>query len=343
MKKLLLLLMAFCFIQLGFAQKTENIPTEAEWRNYLHSRLSGIQTKLYNLALQGKVNAYTNDSFKTVYSLEHLKYRGSNKYQKYINGIDDNADSTYRPFSPNKIQTIWFKQKTNTAAFDIHQQRELTGIALIYQPSYRLGLLSMPHPLLNIRINDLKTFLTIDEFSFISLLYYYSLQCNTLNMVNIMADEDPFYFYNTYPSSSYVIDSIFIDKIVYMQLNSGGFINDQLYNNPLEKIILDHQTEELISNSEFNRKYYGSRKTRIVTGIVNNQQVLKDTIIQEPYPMYFISSIEMKGANAMGFNFDIVPENKVSLKFSISLQALKDKKIAPTYVWFYEDYFRWKL
>lgn len=342
MKKILLLLFITFQSLIGLAQSVQNDPSKNEWTSYFYARLGQIQTKLYNLALQGKVKAYISDSLVTHYSIEDLNYRGSNKSSKYRTGFDDNPTEQFKPFDPSNLQGIWFLQKKNESAFDIHQQASLIGIGLIYQPSYH-GILAMPHPIFHIAIADLKAKLTADELSFLLLLNHYSFNSNSLfESPHFPGDlSDEFLYHNLVRHSYNMADSGFMDKIINMCFQTQPFLSDYFNGNQNIRIIHDHQTKRLISLSELNTKYYTPVQTQIVTGVKDNKEILKDTVMKEP--VYLFRECKIETDNGQPVQFIYTPHySPADIKFSISILSLKDNKIAPAYIWFLEDYFRWK-
>ena len=92
--KLLFLLSLVITSQILCAQVTKPMPTEEEWQTYFYAKKAGIQKKLYQLAIDGKIKAYKTDSLITI-------YKGSWKGEFYLNGNETKQISPFLDTAEN--------------------------------------------------------------------------------------------------------------------------------------------------------------------------------------------------------------------------------------------------
>src|SRR6478609_4722519 len=127
--KLIAFLLLCFYAKESFAQKQFNPPSEKDWNDYFFSKEKAIRTKLFNLALEGKLKAYRNDSMARYFSLEELKNRGS--FEIVMNEVVANV-----PMSADKLEHIWFVKNITTSPFEPTESNQLRGIAITFSPVF---------------------------------------------------------------------------------------------------------------------------------------------------------------------------------------------------------------
>lgn len=100
MKKLTTILLVFN----SFVASAQIQITDSLFESFIKKEIANINFKLYYAAIEGKVTAYTNDSCKTIYSINELKEQGSYTFVAQVTDrYGDAKDTMYVvPFDPAK-------------------------------------------------------------------------------------------------------------------------------------------------------------------------------------------------------------------------------------------------
>ncbi len=347
--KSIFILIALCFISTAKAQVNKALPTKQQWETYFFEKKAAIQTKLYNLALQGKLKGYYNDSLASYFSIEDLKKRGGKE------NIVNIADRTYpgeyidsvvfEPLNPKDISSFWFEK---TIDYDQNLQKEtneLKAITLNFSPTI-MGMQLKEMPLFFLSISDLKIHLSKDEYDWLMLVYFYIKRDNTIRFIENNDDTtyDRFWNIKLFPNITHTTDSLFFKKLSTSLFLSHFYINNFFYydipNYTRKPFIYDNQLKKLIDLNQFDEKYYNLISVPILD---NNGDYFKDTLIRERYNNEKINSVEwnLKSQKIENIIFFITNGiEKSSLKFSIPITVLKNENMLPKNFWFFEDYYR---
>ncbi|MDI1234950.1 MAG: hypothetical protein PSX81_11750 [bacterium] len=341
-KHLLILLFVFCYGNIQ-AQIEKSLPTEAEWQSYFYAKQSSIQTKLYQLVLDGKVKAYKNDSLITPYRLEDIKKRGSIEKIITYKGKDS---VIYEAMKPSDMKEFWFCKQISTSPFNEVESNKLVAIVLTFQPTFG-GFKARTNPLCWLLVSDLKTVLSKEDYEWLLLVFYYVKNDNKL----LFRDSE---WGDAYWEANHVklLNNISnADSVLYQKMGqsfgiSSFYFESYWYDERHVTIanIYDFQQKKTITYNDFQTKYQEQLSVFMQTD-VNDLTIGKDTIIYNPRVLEKISNLIVDKAShkIKTFNFEIKDSenaNKI-LKFSMDAEFIRKTGMLPTLFWFFEDYYKW--
>lgn len=350
--KLKLLLISIFILNVAIAQVNKPLPTKQQWETYFFEKKAAIQTKLYNLALQGKIKAYYNDSLAGYYSIEDLKKKGR---KEVVVALLDNEsgylyDSVYfEPFNPKDILSIWYLKKLEYNQSTQIETNQLKCLSLGYKLKIG-GIEIMEIPLFWLSISDLKSNLSKDEFDWLMLMYYYVKNDNTIRFIENNDDTAYDRFWEINQNTNNILihktDSLFFKKLSTSLYLSHFYIHDFCYYSSFRYLhtpyIFDLQQKKMINLIQFEEKY---NLELIIPIQDNNGDYLKDSMIKTPHVIDKIESVEwnVKSQKIENLLF-YIPNGieKSSFKFSIPIYIMKNENMLPKNFWFFEDYYRFK-
>lgn len=367
----------FCFFKIQ-AQVQEPLPTEEEWQNYFHHKKASLQTKLYLLAVAGKIKAYKNDSLTSFFEPSLFLKRGSTEIGHEIDSnyfIDEKTKSiihknneaitkrreqrfklkketiTVQPFDYNwGLKEFWFTKRIKTSPFDTFENSYMDAMALTFTPTY-MGYAGRIQPLCWFSIIDLKHVLLKDEFEWIQLMFYYTKNDNTLVWRRFDQHNDDIYQEINNTQSAYVIyacDSMMFVKISNTIYHSSFYINRFLRDDTTNKsnmpIIFDHQKNEQITYSQFQKNYYD--ELLIILPLDPKKPNLnREAIYESHWELNLPREIEFDTINfklkSFIFEFRKFQPKDQLFKFSIDADIIRKTETRKTLFWFFEDYYKW--
>ncbi|MES2617365.1 MAG: hypothetical protein V4613_05775 [Bacteroidota bacterium] len=341
-KLIAFLLLCICAHE-SIAQKQFAPPTEKDWNNYFFSKEKAIRTKLFNLALEGKITAYKNDSLAGKYSIEDLKSRGNFEIvmNEQVGNVSMNAD---------KLEHIWFIKTITTSPFESTESNVLKCIAITFSPIFG-SIKANQSPFCLFAPQDVKKMLTPEEYNWLMLIYHYTKNDNTL-VYRDLDDYDVFWEIN-HVKNSYVAnkaDSSLYKKLGISLLSSNFYMEEALgrdifHGDTMPALIYDLQTKQYIDLYKFETSYSDETVVFLATDL-NDPTVGYDTMIANPFQFRHINSFTVNASTykITSFNYEFVTSNppKKTYRFTIATEPIRNLNTLPAVFWFFEDYFRWK-
>jgi len=336
------------------AQTTINTPNEREWKTYLLNRIDSIQQKLYKIVIQGKAKAYMNDSLTSVYSLQSLKLRGNIETPFFVQIADDPDDGydsvSSEPFNPKRLKGLGFLKEFSNSYFDLEEKSKLVAVSLLYEPIIG-GMLFNKMPFCWISISEVESQLTVKEFEFLKMYYYF---CNHGDGISKGYDsydyinENPFDVLMTNYKREYVLGDSLQNKLIYTMLVRNDFFSSVLLQNPLLEIVFDETQKRKVSYIYLDNTYSEVReisyfdKGDSISGVYTNLILYN---LKSPQKLNFSNNNQLETISFICDKSRIKSkENKKPIKdfvFTLSKEDLMRANVQPILIWFYEDYFNW--
>jgi hypothetical protein len=335
----LIFLLCLSFIP-AKAQTRIAIPSEKEFEHYFYARQQGITTKLYNLALQGRIKAYKTDSLASFYSQLELKDRGSRQVELKM-----------QTFKPEELQGIMFLKGISPIEAGVADTSRLLGLALLFEPYYG-GIKGIIQPMFWVSTSDLKNMLEESEMEFLSSIYFYSRNSNSVRMY-WEADNpsfDAFWDLNNSNRVHIWPDSTFykmaVSMLKYSQFYFPVLFHDMGHRESTKNpLIFDEQQNKHITRTEFDNTYKRFETVFLSTD-PNNPAIGKDTTFEQPFNWDFVNAISFdnktKKLSKYHFSFRLNETDKKTLDFYINVSFNRHLAAVQPIIWFYEDYIRWK-
>ncbi len=340
MKIKLIAIMLLCISNYeGFAQKQFAPPTEKEWNTYITTREKQLVNKIYQLAIEGKLKIYFNDSLATPISPKLWQMYNDNS-----ENILNNTKTT--PFNPDRLAGFLFTKTIQTSFLETKELSTLKAVALSYTPAIQDMGKIFRFPLGFFSITELNNVLTPSESAFISTLYFFARNGNTIwHLSSIETDlYKDIIFQKPVATIIYTTNTTLIKNISHSLYNVNFSIEELLLNHVNTFEIFDHQIQKPIVLSKFQTNYY----TQMVVFLyldANDPTFGIDSVIKVPYELKVIKNITIDTVNfkIKSFNYEFphpLEIDKITY-FSIPAEPIRKLNTFPVVFWLFEDYFRW--
>lgn len=306
------------------AQKIIPVPTREEFLEYLNGKQDSIETRLYWLAVTGKIKAYRNDSLVSILSpratammggwkrhdTSNLKYLY--KHNKDSSGVlgfmpnpkfDQHKWDTLKliPFSPTNIFSIRFVGKSRGDAFSPVGTISLKGISLVTSSVYQNSNMGFYYPLFWLKYKDIEKHLSREDLKFLNLLHHYARNSHCVNTYrNPNGVGDAFEELNNIGQIVIRPDSLFYRQLASMLLNSQFYLDGIIYPNglshetyeksefalklKLKRIIYDDQQKKYLNIIEYQQAYW--KMQGISVADISRPGEYVDSFYKVPIPLY---------------------------------------------------------
>jgi len=350
MKKITLTL--FCLISLNLlSQKSIDKPSQAEWDLFIEQRILAIQKDLLQLALDGKIKSYKDDSFTAFYSKSDIISLTQEETLIPIydeNGVQVRDSSIYRRFDVTEFKGISFCRSLPNNLLSFSSEETLLGVGIIYNPVF-FGIPSeADFVLCYFSIEDISKNLSIEKLKFLQLAFQYARTVQSFENSN-----DTMLFLESKSRNLLLTkrNQLPLLDLQKATIKSSLIFMTDLMSNIMGYTYYDYQLKKESKYNEFPFNYYHVEIVLIHDG--DNDCGVKDTAITMSAPFPILSQISYNPNGKVAsfiFSLDasnssnIKPaKNEKDLKFSISRAELNKYTNLQPMLWLFEDYYDWKM